>query len=227
MKGLIRYAAILMGCAVGAVGAGCGTLPTTCDANGCGHSGCGPTAQELTGCSNCLYDPCYPQRYNNLSTRAVNRAFTPQVINGHVLDQTVWNHHFDPGTDRLTPGGMAVLQYLSRRRPEPDTTIYLATALDLPYDPACPERYCGAKQELDQLRAAAIQKYLAGLNCGRPTDFRVCVHDPADPTISTIPAASAVLQMYARYRGGLATGAGGAGGAAGPSGSGTAVGGGR
>ena len=235
MKGLIREVALVLGCTAVVAGLGCGTLPTACGPDGCGGgcgSGCGglcpgatPTAQERTGCSNQLYDRCWPQRYTNLADREVNRAFTPQVINGHVLDQTVWNHHFEPGTDRLTPGGVAMLQYISRRRPQPDTTVYLATAMDLPYDPACPDRYCGARQELDQLRTAAIQKFLVGLNCGRPTDYHVCVHDPADVTISTIPVSSSVLQMYGRFRGGLITGGGGAGGAAGPSGSGTATGG--
>ncbi len=226
MNGLVRKAAIVIGCALGAVVVGCETLPKNCGPNGPdGAAGPGlkPTAQELTCCSNQLYDRCWPERYNNLAIREVNRAATPQVLNGHILDQTVWNHHFETGTDRLTPGGQAVLQYLSRRRPCPDTTIYLATAMDLAYDPACPDRYCGARQELDSLRAASIQKFLVGLNCGRPTDFHVCVHDPADVSISTVPSGSSVIQMYARYRGGLGAGggvAGGAAGAAGPSGGG-------
>ena len=66
-----------------------------------------------------LYDRCYPQRYTNLAQREVNLAFTPQVQNGHVLDQTIWNHYFEPGTDHLTEGGLAALQYISRRRPCP------------------------------------------------------------------------------------------------------------
>jgi hypothetical protein len=228
MKGLIRKAALALSCAIGAAGLGCETLPTTCGGGGCG-GGCGggagagladATAGAGNGapvCSNKnLYDRCYPQRYNSLARREVNLGFTPQVQNGHVLDQTIWNWHFEPGTDKLTPGGMYTLQYISRRRPCPDQTVYLATALDLPYDPHCPDRYCGARQELDSLRVAAIQKYLTGLNCGRPLDIQVLVHDPADPTISTIPASFSVLQMYARFRGGLLTGAGGQGGAAGP-----------
>ncbi len=207
MNGIVRKAALVLGCTVCAMGLGCGSLPSTCGVNGCGGGrggpGATPTAQEMTGCSNQLYDPCYPQRYWNLASREVNRAMSPQVLNGHVLDQTVWNQFFEPGTDHLTPGGMAHLQYLSRRRPSPDTTIYLATAMDLTYDPACPERYCGARQELDSLRAAAIQKFLVGLNCGRPTEFQVCVHDPANVSVSALPVSSSVTQMYAQYKGGL------------------------
>ena len=117
MKGLIRNGAVLLSFAASAAGVGCGTFPAA------------PTAQEMTCCSNKdLYDRCYPQRYNNLATREVNAAFTPQVQNGHVLDQTVWNHYFEVGTDRLTPGGQDALATIARRRPCPDTTIYLATA---------------------------------------------------------------------------------------------------
>src|SRR5262245_52344231 len=225
MKGLIRKAALYLGCAVGAAGMGCATTSScgTCG-GGCGGglgAGIGGGAQPAS--ANCcknkdLYDRCYPERYNNLARREVNLAFTPQVQNGHVLDQTVWNHHFEPGTDRLTPGGLAQLQYVSRRRPVPDCTVYLATALDLAYDPACPERYAGARQELDSLRVAAVQKYLVALNVGRATDFQVLVHDPADVTLHTTPVSVGILNMYSRFRGGIG-GGGGGGAAAGPSGS--------
>ena len=209
MKGLIREVALALGCTLGAAVIGCGTLPTCGDASG----GCGGGPDGPNGCTNKgLYDRCYPQRYNSLARREVNLGFTPQVQNGHVLDQTIWNHHFEPGTDQLTPGGQATLQYLSRRRPCPDQTVYLAAAMDLPYDSHCPDRYCGARQELDSRRVAAIQKYLAGLNCGRPVDFQVLVHDPADPSIGTTGAARSVLLMYFQYRGGLRGGVGGGGG---------------
>src|SRR5438046_884319 len=112
MKGLIRKAALYLGCAVGAAGmVGCATTGSSC---GCGGGiGGGALPASANCCSHKdLYDRCYPERYNNLAQREVNLAFTPQVQNGHVLDQTVWNHHFEKGTDKLTPGGMAHLQYL-------------------------------------------------------------------------------------------------------------------
>jgi hypothetical protein len=236
MNGLTRTLVLVLGGTVAATQAhaqSCSTCTqagatTGCDTGTCRtgvfRSGAGgsvgrdrtysPTVLEMTGHSNCeLFDRCWPQRYSNLAQRGVNRAFAPQVLNGHVLDQTVWNHHFEAGTDRLTPGGIATLQYLSRRRPEPDRTVYLATANDLTYDPACPERYCGAKQELDALRAQAIQKFMAGNNCGRCADFQILVHDPADVTLHTRGVDNSVQQMYLRYRGGLANQAGGSGGA--------------
>src|SRR5579864_9099990 len=83
-----------------------------------------------------IVDPCYPQRYEFASRTEVATALAPQVFNGHVLDQTIWNYQFEPGTDKLTPGGMEHLAYLARRRPYPDAMIYLQTAQDIPYDPA-------------------------------------------------------------------------------------------
>jgi hypothetical protein len=237
MNGLIRVAAALVGVALSAAVANAQCGSGNCGTGGCTTGTCGAacadggcaggrdghknvSALDRIGYNNYnLYDRCWPQRYANLAHRAVNRAMTPQVQNGHVLDQTVWNHMFEPGTDALNGLGVMHLQYVSRRRPEVDKTVYLATAMDLAYDPACPERYAGARQELDSLRVAAVHKYLVALNAGRCQDFQVLVHDPADVTISTDGAGIAVRLMYARFRGGLATGAGGAGGAAGPVGS--------
>jgi hypothetical protein len=203
------------GAAAAAAPAGCNG--GACDANGGtygtggGHGGLCPTAYELTGRNNKeLYDRCWPERYTALARREVNLAFTPQVQNGHVLDQTIWNHYFEPGTDRLNPLGQSQLQYISRRRPVPDTTVYLATANDLPYDQACPERYAGARQELDTLRVASVQKYLTAVNAGRPTCYQVLVHDPGDVTIHATSAATAIPLMYGRVRGGLATAPGAA-----------------
>src|ERR1700730_10828010 len=79
-----------------------------------------------------VVDPCYPQRYEYMARHEVLQAFAPQVQNGHILDQTVWNSAFEPGTERLTPGGLAKLESLARRRPCPDPTIYLEITHDGP-----------------------------------------------------------------------------------------------
>jgi hypothetical protein len=216
MKSILRKAALLAGCAAG-LASGCVSTCGTCGTAG-GPCGIGPgpnvSNQEL-------YDPCWYERYGSTARRAVNHATAPQVLNGHVLDQTVWNHDFEAGTDKLTPGGLAHLQVISRRRPCSDPSVYIAFAHDLPYDPACPERYAGAVQELNTLRASAVHKYLAALNVGRAQEFTVLVHDPADPGVAAPGIANSVQQLYARHRGGLPTQAGGGGGAGG-SGSGTA-----
>ena len=59
-----------------------------------------------------VVDPCWPERYNYVARQEVNAAFAPQVQNGHVLDQTVWNYDFEEGTDRLTAGGLERVAYL-------------------------------------------------------------------------------------------------------------------
>ncbi|MFM7151540.1 MAG: hypothetical protein ACKO23_17075 [Gemmataceae bacterium] len=214
MKGCIHWAAGLAvllvaldgraqtGCSTGDCGVGSGVGVG-------GKHGCG-SKKKTDKCD--LYDHCWPSRYSNLAHRAVNRAFTPQVQNGHVLEQTIWNYMFEPGTDVLTPMGLAQLQHLSRRRPEADRTVYLATSLDLQYDPACPERYAGARQELDTLRVAAVQKYLVAVNAGRGQDFQVLLHDPADVSVYAQGPANAIMQMYGSYRGSMRGGQGGGGG---------------
>jgi hypothetical protein len=133
-----------------------------------------------TGCyhyQKCV-DPCWPERYNSVSRNEVNAAFAPQVQNGHVLDQTLYNNSFEIGSDRLTPSGRDQLDTLMRRRPMPDPRIFLATARDLHYDPESADKFVETRVDLDNRRSAAIQKYLSAQTAGRPTSFEVVVHDP-------------------------------------------------
>jgi hypothetical protein len=191
--------------------------------------GLGGLAAAGVGCNAYreVVDPCYPQRYEYMSRREVDEAFTPQVNNGHVLDQTVWNYHFekDPttgaGTPILTQGGMEHLAYLARRRPHPDPIVYLQTAQDIPYDPEKPEQLVELRRRLDQDRIAAIQNYLKAQTAGRDVTFQIAIHDPAVPGMSAVPAGRAVADMYSGSRGNLTTGGGGGGGGVG----GTSVGG--
>src|SRR5436309_10856752 len=99
--------------------------------------GCLTGAAAAGGCAQYrnVVDPCYPQRYECTARKEVLEAFGPQVQNGHILDQTIWNYHFVEGTDKLTAGGYDFLDYLVRRRPAPDGRVFLATARDLRYDP--------------------------------------------------------------------------------------------
>jgi hypothetical protein len=156
-----------------------------------------------------LVDPCYPTRYNWMARNEVNAGMAPQVQNGHVLDQTVWNFYFEPNSDKLTTGGLERLAYLARRRPCPDTVLYLQTAQDVVYDQTNPEKMVETRQTLDGKRIAAIQAYLTAQTAGRPTQFQVFVHDPAEPSLSSVPTNFSVIQMYFRFRGGLLTGGGG------------------
>jgi hypothetical protein len=129
-----------------------------------------------------LVDPCYPQRYEYAARMEVNQGLAPQVRNGHILEQTVWNYEFEPGTPRLTPGGMEHLAYLARRRPTPDTCIYLQVAEppDVMFDPKASEKYAEARAKLDNDRIVAVQSYLGAETAGRNLAFTVVLHDPAE-----------------------------------------------
>jgi len=136
----------------------------------------------LTAAGGCtcddLYDPCWPQRYAAMSRHEVQAACAPAISNGHILDQTVWNYDFEVGTDVLTAGGRAHLDYLARRRPAPDPIVYLQTAFDVPYDPAAPDKFVATRGNLDSQRMLAVQKYLSAIAGPRAVPFKVEIHDP-------------------------------------------------
>ncbi len=151
-----------------------------------------------TGCTpqgKCI-DPCYPERYVSTARSEVTSAFAPQVQNGHILDQTVWNYHFEAGKDERNNGGRDHLDGLVRRRPHPDARVYLATARDLSYDPANPDRYSEGRRDLDEKRVIAVQKYLAAQTAGRPMGFEIVLHDPADVGRHAAPANRSVLLYH-------------------------------
>jgi uncharacterized membrane protein YgcG len=201
MKGLITKAVLATGCSgiLGSLG------------------GCNMTCKDL-------YDPCYPQRYEAMSREEVHAASAPQIANGHVLDQTVWNYEFEAGTDRLTPGGLDQLAYLARRRPQADPTIYIQTAQDVIYDPASPDKYSAARYDLDGKRIAAVQKFLNAQTAGRHQEFTVLVHDPSEVGISANAVSRIVSRHNASFQGSLPASSGG--GSSGGSGGGSSGGGG-
>src|SRR5262249_22150260 len=127
-----------------------------------------------------LWDRCWPERYNYTARQEVSAAFAPQVQNGHILDQTMWNWYFDKGEAKLNPAGMAQLDYIVRRRPAPDPNLFLATARDIDYDPDNPDKLGETRRDLDSRRAEAVKRYLAAQTAGRPMTFEVMVHDPAE-----------------------------------------------
>jgi hypothetical protein len=129
-----------------------------------------------------VVDPCWPERYEYKARQEVISAFAPQVQNGHILDQTVYNNQFEPGTDRLTDSGRDQLDVLVRRRPGPDPRIFLATARDIAFDPNNPEGLVEVRRDLDNRRAIAIQKYVGAQTAGRPMQYEIVVHDPMPVT---------------------------------------------
>lgn len=170
-----------------------------------------------------IVDPCWPERYSHAARQSVVRSMAPQVNNGHVLDQTVWNYHFEAGTDRLTAGGLEKLAYLARRRPHPDPVVYLQTAQDILYDPSNPEKMTVDRMELDQKRRAAVERFLNAQTAGRGIAFQVVTHDPPETGLPATAVGLTVQQMYGRFRGGLSTGTGIGGGVSTTGGAGTSV----
>jgi hypothetical protein len=175
-----------------------------------------------------VVDPCWPERYEFAARQEVNSAMAPQIHNGHVLDQTVWNYQFEPGSDKLTPGGMEHLTYLARRRPCPDPVVYVQTAQDIGYDPAAPERFTEARFTLDNKRIQAVQNYLTAQTAGRHVHFEVVVHDPAEVGLAATPVGITIQRMYSGFQGNLPPSAGaGAANVSGGAGAGAAGGAGR
>jgi hypothetical protein len=194
---------------------------------------------SLAGCCNYRQwvDPCWPERYAFMSRHSVRDTTNAQAANGHLLDQTIWNWHFevDPKTgapsDKLTGAGMEHLKYLTRRRPGPDPKLYLQTAQDIPInDKTEPEKLAQARADLDQRRIQAIQKFLSIQMAGRtqPVAFEVAIHDPTPVGIYAQPIVTNSLPaLYGNFQGTIpdTLNLGGGGGGGGTSGGGTGGGG--
>jgi hypothetical protein len=156
--------------------------------------GLGLSLVTLAGCAGYreIVDPCWPERYNAMARQSVNDAMNAQASNGHILDQTVWNNHFDHDpktgapTDRLNPAGIEHLNYISRRRPAPDTHIFLATAQDIPgLSDKAPDKASAERKDLNDRRLAAIQRYLA-IQAGTAVAYSIEVHDPAEVGMAAV-----------------------------------------
>ena len=140
----------------------------------------------VVGCSHYrdVVDPCYPDRYNMEARKVTRDVFDTQAFNGHVLDQTIWNYHFERDeknnpTDKLNALGIEKLRYLVQRRPTPDGKLYLQTANDI-YLADADIGLLGAKrQELDARRSQAVQRYLSAQMVGRncAVNWDIAVHD--------------------------------------------------
>jgi hypothetical protein len=184
---------------------------------------CGLTLAGLTGCYGYhdLVDPCYPARYEAMSRTEFNETIAPQVDNGHLLNQTLWNFYFDVGKDTLTLAGEEKLKDLARVRPAPDTLVWLQTAEDIVYDPGAPNKKVEARTDLDTKRRETVLKFLSAETAGRNLTFQVLVHNPADPDFSANALGRAAASMQTKFGGG--GGAGGAGGGGAPAGGGGAA----
>ncbi len=173
---------------------------------------------SATGCYGTFHevvDPCYPERYNCKAREEVSDLRAAQVQQGLIYEQTLFVHHFNPASETLHPGGIALLQRLANRRPAPEAVIYLQTAqnnYDLDYKK--PEEYASKRKELDDKRKLEIEKFL---KMERPdVNFTVVVSNPAKVGISGSEGRAAVNDIRSSAKGsfmipGFSSGGGGGG----------------
>jgi hypothetical protein len=145
-------------------------------------------------------DPCWPERYSQQAREAALNPHDIQVANAQVIDQTIWNYHFEAGTATLNANGRQRLDYLARRLPVPDARLYIQTARDVAYDAAAPEKTINKRNELDAKRSQAVLAYLAIQPNGARTNFEVQAIDAIDPGVNSAGPASSVRGLPAQYR---------------------------
>jgi hypothetical protein len=245
MNRMIRAAAsaALLVSGLGSVGCvNTGTTGGGCSSGGCGGSGIGGGGiggargeghGPIGDCWRKFNDPCYPDRYEYAARQAVIAPFAQQVVNGHVLNQTIFNYYFELNKDVLTTAGMEKLASLSRTRPAPDAKLYLQTARDLPTD-TDPAKIPDLRTDLDARRAVAIRKYLASQPSFAPVAWDMELIDPVVPGLATNFGEFAYRGSIQGYKGNvsgggtgvLGTGSGGASGGYGPPAAGGTTGGG-
>lgn len=143
-----------------------------------------PLSLTFTGCFGYrdVVDPYYPKRYNVDARNSVRTAFAPQVSNGNVLDQTVWDFHFETGKPELNAMGKDHLKRLARRRPVAQEVIFLQVAQN-------PDEKVNNK-ELNKVRSENIKAYMTKISEDKVhPEFQVVLHDPAEVSGSGIEAA--------------------------------------
>lgn len=143
-----------------------------------------PLSLTFTGCFGYrdVVDPYYPKRYNVDARNSVRTALASQVSNGNVLDQTVWDFHFETGKPELNAMGKDYLKRLARRRPAAQEVIFLQVA-------QIPDENANNK-ELNRARSENIKTYMTKISEDKVhPEFEVVLHDPAEVSGSGIEAA--------------------------------------
>jgi len=143
-----------------------------------------PLSLTITGCFGYrdVVDPYYPKRYNVDARNSVRASLAPQVSNGNVLDQTVWDFHFETGKPELNAMGKDHLKRLARRRPVAQEVIFLQVAQN-------PDENANNK-ELNKARSENIKTYMTKISEDKVhPEFQVVLHDPAEVSGSGIEAA--------------------------------------
>jgi hypothetical protein len=152
-------------------------------------------------------DPCWPERYNAQARAETVAPFASQVNNGHVLEQTVWNWHFESGSDVLTPAGQVKLDAISQARPHPDGKVYLQVARDVPaYGAGGLDTVAARRDELTARRAETVRKYMAAQPTLQPVTYEIFIHDAPPTGMPAEFAARAFRGQATGYVGGLSGG---------------------
>jgi hypothetical protein len=117
-----------------------------------------------------------------------------------MYEQTLYVHHFNPGSETLHPGGVAHLQRLANRRPAPEAVVYLQTAqnsYDLDYKK--PDEYASKRKDLDDKRKQEVEKFL---KMERPeVAFTVVVANPGKVGLSGAEGRAAIRDVRNTARG--------------------------
>jgi len=143
-----------------------------------------PLSLTFTGCFGYrdVVDPYYPKRYRVEARNSVRASLAPQVSNGNVLDQTVWDFHFETGKPELNAMGKDHLKRLARRRPAAQEVIFLQVAQN-------PDENANNK-ELNKARSENIKTYMTKISQDKVhPEFQVVLHDPAEVSGSGVEAA--------------------------------------
>jgi hypothetical protein len=206
MNRLIRAVLVAAILPVGLASVGCAHK----SGSACGAGGCGAGGGDGHGGGRYRnwVDVSWPDRYNYAARQAVVAPFAQQAATGHFLHQTMWNFYFDPGSDKLNPGGMDKLNSLAHATPGPDPRIYLQNAQDVAVTAENMDKVSSLRNDLNGRRAAAIRKYMA-TQFGPPLEYEVLVHDAPTPSVSGVGAGNAFRGQVAGYRGSLGGGIGG------------------
>ncbi|HEY2787494.1 MAG TPA: hypothetical protein VGJ05_21235 [Fimbriiglobus sp.] len=156
-------------------------------------------------------DPCWPERYSSVARQEVLEPFSAQAMNGSIIDATVWNYHFEPQSDKLTPAGLEKIDYLVRRRPAAETHLFIQTARDLAYNQNVPTELATKRSELDAKRIKAVKDYYASQAAAKGVTPDIQVIDPADPSMPARYMTPAFNALPGAYKSTIGTGGGGGG----------------
>ncbi len=162
-------------------------------ATGCGF---GAILFTLAGCYHYrnLVDSCWPERHNAQARQSIRDMSNAQANQGHELGQTIFNWHFeqtDKGAPsaRLNAAGIEVLKSISRRKPYPDTQLYLQNAQDIFYTQgANADEVIRKRDQMNSDRKKAIADFLRTQTAVLGgSGYQIAVRDVATPGINARP----------------------------------------